>query len=582
MDYLALAQVYSKLEQTSKRLEKTFIVSELLKASPSDKIAQLILLLQGRVFPAWDEAKLGVASKLVIKAIAVATGSSPDSVEKKWAESGDLGKVAEVLLAKKSQVTLASQSLTVVKVFSNLQKLSKAEGAGSVDQKSKLIAELLSNASPLEARYVIRTVLEDLRVGIGAGILRDAIIWAFLEPDIKYVQESQSIEVQDRDAYNKIVETVQAAYDKTNDFAIVAQFAVKGLKALEDIGIVLGQPIKVMLAQKVSSVDEGFETVGKPAALEYKYDGIRMQVHKSQGVISLFTRRLENITKQFPEVVRAVKEHISGDGFLLDGEAVSFDSKTGKYLPFQSLSQRIKRKYDIEELAQKIPVELHVFDILVLDGKPLLTTPFADRRKLIEKLVRQKEKQLVLAKQLITADVRLAQAFYEESLKKGNEGVMLKNLAGIYKPGSRVGYMVKLKSVMESLDLVIVKAEWGEGKRGGWLTSFTLACVDEDGNFLEVGKVATGIKEKVEEGVSFEELTELLKPLVVSQKGKEVIVKPEVVIEVRYEEIQRSPTYSSGFALRFPRFVRLRVDRRPDEASDLTMVQAFFEQQKKA
>src|SRR3989344_1386957 len=581
MDYLELAKVYEQLEKTSKRLEKTFIVSEFLKSIPKDKVDQIFLLLQGRVFPAWDETQLGVASKLVIKAISIAAGLSAESVEKKWAELGDLGLVATALLKNKSQSTLASTSLTVDKVFSNLQKLSKTEGVGSVDQKLKLIAELLSNASVLEARYVIRTVLEDLRIGIGAGVLRDAIVWAYLAPKIRYNGESQSIEVEDREAYNKLVDLVQSAYDKLNDFAMVAEVAVRGVKALEEIGVILTQPIKVMLAQKVSDADEGFEVVGKPAALEYKYDGIRVQVHKSKGKIFLFTRRLENITKQFPEVVKAVESHVQGDDFLLDCEAVSFDSKTGKYLSFQNISQRIKRKYDIEELAKKMPVELNVFDILVFEGESLLAKSFTDRRRLIEKIVKQKEKEVVWARQLVTDSAREAEVFFKESVEKGNEGVMMKNLQGIYKPGSRVGYMVKWKSIMESLDFVIVKAEWGEGKRSGWLTSFTLACMDEDGNFLEVGKVATGIKEKEEEGVSFKELTDLLQPLVVSEKGKEVVVKPQVVIEVRFEEIQKSPTYSSGYALRFPRFIRLRTDRAPDEVSDSGMIQDFYDEQKK-
>lgn len=581
MDYLELAKVYEQLEKTSKRLEKTFIVSEFLKSVPKDKVDKIILLLQGRVFPAWDETQLGVASKLVIKTIGIAAGTTPEKVEKKWAEVGDLGKVAAELLNKKSQSTLASQSLTVDKVFANIQKISGVEGAGSVDQKLKLIAELLSNASDVEARYVIRTVLEDLRVGVGAGVLRDAIVWAYLAPKIKYIPASQSIEVDNRDEYNHLVEKVQAAYDKLNDFAMVAKVAVRGIKDLEEISVILSQPIKVMLAQKVANAEEGFEVVGKPAALEYKYDGIRMQVHKTKGKIFLFTRRLENITQQFPEVVKAVQSHVEGDDLLLDCEAVSFDSKTGKYLPFQNISQRIKRKYGIDDLAKKMPVELNVFDVLVLRGESLLTKSFAERRKLIEKIVKPKEKEIVWARQLVTSSVKEASAFFKESVSKGNEGVMMKNLQGIYKPGSRVGYMVKWKSIMESLDLVIVKAEWGEGKRSGWLTSFTLACIDEDGNFLEVGKVATGLKEKEEEGVSFKELTELLQPLILSEKGKEVIVKPQVAIEVKFEEIQKSPTYSSGYALRFPRFIRLRTDRAADEVSDLGMVQDFYGHQRK-
>ena len=306
------------------------------------------------------------------------------------------------------------------------------------------------------------------------------------------------------------------------------------------------------------------------------------QIHKKDNEIKIFTRRLDDVTKQFPEVVDYVAKHVKGNNFILDSEAVGFDPKTGKYLPFQSISQRIKRKYDIEQMSKKFPVELNVFDVVSFEGRNLLKEPFRKRREILEKNIRPAEKKIVLAKQLVTDDVKKAQKFYDESLKMGEEGVMAKNLDGIYKPGSRVGYGVKVKPVMETLDLVIVGAEWGSGKRSGWLSSFSLACRDADtGEFLEIGKVGTGIKELEGIGVTFEQLTELIKPLVTEEKGRIVKIKPKIVVEIKYGEIQKSPTYGSGFALRFPRLMKLRDDKGADEASELEYVEELYYGQKR-
>jgi len=374
---------------------------------------------------------------------------------------------------------------------------------------------------------------------------------------------------------------VQGAYDVANDFSVVAEKAkVEGVKGLESISLEPGRPVKVMLALKVSDVKEGFERVGKPADIEYKLDGFRLQIHKKGNDIKLFTRRLENVTKQFPDVVDYVKNHVKGNSFIIDSEAVGFSPKTKKYLPFQSISQRIKRKYDIKNMAKEFPVELNVFDVIYYNGKNMIKTPFIERRKLVEKIVKPAERKIVYVKNLITSDEKEVLKFYKESLNKGNEGIMFKTLDAVYKPGARVGHMVKFKPVMDTLDLVIVGAEWGEGKRSNWLSSFTLACIDENNNFLEIGKVGTGIKEKSELGVSFSQLTEEIRPLIISEKGKNVKVRPEIVVEISYEEIQKSPTYNSGYALRFPRVVNLRLERSAEECSTLKMVEEFYEGQR--
>ncbi len=587
MKYSKLAELYEQLDNTTKRLEKTHILSEFLKEVPADDIDKVVLLAGGKVFPPWDERKIGFASKMVLKALETATGLSKDLIEKSLKKTGDLGATAEDLIGKKHQRTLFSSELTVSKVFENIRKLATIEGLGSVDVKVKLVAELLTSAKPNEARYIIRTVLEDLRVGLGEGTIRDAIVWSVFGKEIGLDYDKKLNNVafpeKNRDRYNHFLEIVQNAYDVANDFSIVAKAAKKsGEKGLAEIEFEVGRPVKVMLAQKVADFNEGFERVETPAAIEYKYDGFRIQVHRNRDKIMLYTRRLENVTHQFPDVVEAIKENTQNASFILDSEAVGYNPKTKKYRPFQDVSQRIKRKYDIEKTAKEFPVELNVFDILYYNNKTTIKTPFEERRKLIEKIVKPKKWAIVLAEQIITESKTDAEKFYRQSLNAGNEGVMMKNLKAPYKPGSRVGFMIKLKPTMKELDLVIVGGEWGSGKRAGWLSSFTLACLDEDsGEYMEVGKVGTGIKEKEEEGVSFEQLTQMLKKHVISEKGKEVKIKPEIVVEVTYEEIQKSPTYNSGYALRFPRVRRLRDDRSPEEVSTLQMVEEYFNEQKK-
>lgn len=583
MEYMRLIELYEKLESTSKRLEKTKFLADFLKKCPAKHIDKVILLVQGLVYPKYEDKKIGIASKLVVKALNTATGISSEDVEKSWKKTGDLGLTAEELVKKKKQHTLFSQDLTIDKIYNTIRKLADVEGTGSTDLKMKMISELLTSAKPLEARYTVRLLLEDLRVGLGEGTIRDAIALAYYE-----YKENKDIDIENAQGLfgkeselSKIRDRIQEAYDITNDYSEVAAILMeKGIDSLGNLKMNALKPVKVMLAQKVKNMKEGFEKVGTPAALEYKYDGFRMLIGKKGDKIVIHTRRLENVTKQFPDVIELVKNHVKADSCIIDGEAVGYDPKTKKYVPFQNISQRIKRKYDIAQLSKEVPVELNIFDVLYYNEKSTINEPYEKRRKIIEKIITEKEYQIKISEQIVTDDMKKAESFYQKSLDAGNEGIMLKSLNAPYKPGSRVGYMVKLKPVMETLDLVIVAAEWGEGKRAGWLTSFTIACYDEDTDeYLEIGKFGTGIKEKEEQGTSFEQLTEMLKPYITHEKGREVNIKPEIVVEIKFEEIQKSPSYSSGYALRFPRLVRIREDRRPDESSSLKQIEEMYKEQ---
>ncbi|MEX2017404.1 MAG: ATP-dependent DNA ligase [Candidatus Pacearchaeota archaeon] len=570
MKYSKLCDLYESISSTTKRLEKTAILSKFLK-SLSDEDKDALYLLLGEIYADYDEKRIGISDQLAIKAISKAIGTSNEKVVHEWKIIGDLGKVAEKLKAKTKQSTLSSHSeLTVQKVLENLRKLPGLEGKGTVEKKIALITELLGHASPKETLYIIRTLLADLRIGIKESTIRDSLADAFFK-------ETKKDAVKD----------IQDAIDKSNDIAEVFEMAKRGkLKDLQKVHLEIGKPIKVMLAQKAKNIKEAFEAVGKPCAVEYKYDGFRMLVHKKGSNVILFTRRLENVTKQFPEVADFIRKYVDADTAILDSEAVGFNKQTKVYTSFQNISQRIRRKYDIEKLQAELPVEINVFDILYYNGQSLLNEPFKKRTEIIRKIVKNHPYKIIHSKQIITDNENQAAEFYKHALKDNQEGVMFKNLEAVYQPGRRVGHMLKIKPEARDLDLVITGAEYGTGKRSGWFSSFILSCRDEKtGKFLELGKMGTGIKEKAEEAidgaVSFEQLTEKIKPLITKEEGKTVAIKPKIVLSITYQEIQPSPNYNSGFALRFPRFTALRPDKSANDVSTLSEVKKDFENQKR-
>ena len=560
MKYSELCETYEELEKNPSRLKKTEILANFLKKLKSN--ADTIYLLQGKIYPDYSEKEIGISDKLIIKALAKASGISDSEILNKWRKLGDLGKVSEEIMGNKKQHTLFSHKLTVDKILENVRKLPELEGQGTVDKKMSLISELLTSADGKEAKFIVRTLLQDLRIGVADGTLRDAIVKACFD--------------QEEDK-KQITGIIQDTYDKTIDWKIVFEKAKRGIKALEDSSLEPGRPVKVMLFLKENSIEEGFMRVGRPALLDYKYDGFRMMINKEEnGEIKIFTRRLDNVTKQFPEVKRYVEKYVQGKSFILDSEAVGYDVKTKKYRPFQEISQRIKRKYDIERLEKELPIEINVFDILFYNGKSLIKEPFKERRKILEKIIKKEPLKIRPSEALITDDLKMAKSFYKKALDNGEEGIMMKNLDAPYKPGARVGFGVKIKPVDNEFDLAIIGAEYGTGKRAGWLTSYDLACRHGE-ELLEIGKVSTGLKEKEEEGLSFIELTKKLKPLILSESGRNVKVKPEIVVTVVYQNIQKSPTYSSGFALRFPRITRLRPDRSIDDIARLAEIKKEVE-----
>lgn len=549
MLYNKLTEVYTKLESTSKILDMREILADFLKTVPSENLTDVVKLLRGRVFPLYSDKEIGIASSMMVKAIQKVSGHSESRIKDLWRETGDLGLTCAEALKSKSQHTLFKKELTVEMVISNLRRVADMEGQGTVDKKLSLVSELISSSDEKSSIYLVRTILGQLRIGVGDGIIREAIAIAF-----------------DVDS-----ELVERAYNLICDFGEVARIAKeKGNKGLESIQLEIGKPFKVMLAPKAEGISEGFDKVGKPAAIEYKYDGMRVQIHKQGDKVIIFTRRLDEVTDQFPEIVKAAKEAIKVDNCIIEGEAVGYID--GKPVPFQEISRRIKRKYDIEEMATKIPTVTNLFDCVFVDGKSIFKLSFVERREKLNGII-SPVKHMVLAKQIMTSDEKEAEEFYKQALDDKQEGIMMKKLDASYQAGSRVGYMVKIKPTMETLDLVIVGAEWGEGKRSSWLSSFLLACRDPDtGKLLECGKMATGLTDD-----QFKDMTERLTPLIEIQEGKIVKIKPEIVVEVGYQEIQKSPKYASGFALRFPSLKVVREERSVDDVDNIKRIKELYE-----
>ena len=386
-----------------------------------------------------------------------------------------------------------------------------------------------------------------MRLGVGEGIVRDAIAKAF------------GIDS----------ETVERAFMVTNDYGKVAVSAKNGGRdALLTMKITPHIPVKMMLAQVAESVEEAVRDI-KHLGVEWKFDGTRVQVHYASGKVTIYSRRLENVTNALPEIVQEIKSNVK-EGVILDGEIIAV--KDGKPMPFQHVLRRFRRKHGISAMVEKIPLMVYFYDI-IYDGEEIIDLPLEKRRERLINAVRESE-MLRVAEQKITRDPDEIRRTFDEAINAGHEGVMLKNLDSRYIPGKRGKNWLKLKATMETLDLVVVGGEWGEGKRSNLISSFELACLDEYGNMLRVGKVATGFTDE-----DLEELTELFKPEIEVQEGKKVVFHPKYVFEVAYQEIQKSPKYESGYALRFPRFIRLRDDKSVEEADTIERVARLYEMQ---
>ena len=551
MKYQELVDVYSALEATTKRLEKTDIIAEYLKKLDADTIGKVGLLLLGGVFPAWSSEEIGIGAKLVERAVAEAVGTTQAKVEDAVRDEGDIGLACIDLYSKKSQMTFFSQPLTINFVFDSLQKLSKISGSRSTNRKISIILELLSQASATEAKYLTRTITEELRIGVGDGIVRDAIAQAF-NIDKKIVERAQML---------------------TNDFSVVATTAlVEGAEGLTKLNLTPGTPVKPMLAQLSPPVAEIIAEMGT-AICETKYDGIRLQVHRNGDEIRIFTRRLENITHALPEIVELFDEHLPHDDYIVEGEVIA--TRDGKPLPFQNILHRVRRKYNVEEAMENVPLKLYLFDVLYYK-EPMIDEPLMTRRQTLESIVDTSVDAMNLSTMIVGTPENIdeIEELFNSSIAAHHEGIMIKDASEPYIPGIRGKKMLKYKAEPETLDMIIVGGTYGIGKRGDFVGSYLVALRDENDEFKTVAYAATGLDD-----ATLEYLTGKMKEIEITTKGREIVVEPKIVLEIAFSEIVESPEYETGYSLRFPVVKNIRKDKGPMDVDTVERLLSMYEAQ---
>ena len=550
MNYQELVDVYIRLDSTTKRLEKTEIIANFFKTIEDDSLYDICLLILGGVFPAWSDKELGIGDKLLIQAISKVVGISKISVEEEINAQGDIGIACEKLFSKKQQTTFFLKPLTVNFVFSSLQKLADISGNNSTNKKISIITELLSLASPSEAKYISRTIIEVLRIGVGEGIVRDAISQAF-NVDKKITERSHML---------------------TNDLGLVADVAKKeGENGLKKLTLTPGKPVKPMLAQLSSGIKESIKEMGK-AICETKYDGIRLQIHRKNNEIAIFTRRLENITLAMPEIVKLIEECLPHFDFIVEGEVIA--TKNGKPISFQNILHRVKRKYNIEEAIENVPLKIFLFDVLFYK-KPMIDEPLIERRNLLEDIVDLSNDDIKLSKKIIGTceNIPEIESLFEESINENHEGIMIKDSKEPYIPGLRGKKMLKFKAEPETLDVVVVGGTRGLGKRGDFIGSYLVALKDENDELKTIAHVATGLDDE-----TLEYLTSKMKEYEISQKDNKIFVKPKIILEIAYSEIVNSPEYEIGYSLRFPVVKSVRKDKGLDDIDTIERLKSMYKE----
>lgn len=596
----ALSKYLEKLEKTASRNEMTEILAEVLKAADREEIKKICYLLLGELLPAYRGVEFNLAEKMMVRVLAEAYGSKSEEVLRKYRSLGDLGDVA-AYLAVNSKLQTPTSKLSVVEVYGWMLNIAEDSGEGSQERKINKMAELLVALDPLSAKYVARIPVGKLRLGFSDATLLDAL---------------SVMEKGDKSARKEI----ERAYNVTADIGLIAERVKKGgLKALKNLEAEPGIPIRPALAERLQKIEELFEKAGSPVGVEQKLDGFRTQVHILGGRgarntpaarVSLFSRNLENTTRMFPEIAHSALK-LPVKSAILDGETIGFDPRTGKFAPFQETVQR-KRKHDVAEFVKKIPLVIFVFDILYKDGKSYLSLSFRERRRELEELFGGKKAigAIHLAKQKETESPEEIQAMLEESLKQGLEGLVIKNLSLPYEAGSRGFHWIKLKEtsgsleklrlgkgrgkILDTIDCVVMGAYRGRGKRAKFgLGGFLLGVKGQDDRYYTISRLGTGLSDE-----QFMEVKKRIGALRVSDKPKDYVVdkeiepafwlRPSLVAEILADEITLSPRHTAGrlkeggrgYSLRFPRLVRFRDDKNPEDATTVKEIEKMYKQQK--
>ncbi len=582
MDYAVIADAYEKIEATTKRLEMTDMLVNLLKKTPKEVIAKVVYLTQGKLYPDFMGIEIGIAEKLAIKALVRSSGRKESEFLSDLQKTGDLGEAAEIQLAKKKQSTFFTKTLTVEHVYETLDKMAKTTGSGAVDTKMAVFAGLLSDASPKEAKYLIRTVTGNLRLGIADMTVLEALAIAY-------------------GGGKETREDIERAYNICSDLGRVSEILARdGLAAVQKMQVMVFEPIRPMLAERLPSPEEILEKLNGKCLAEYKYDGERIQAHKQGNDVILYSRRLENISSQYPDVVDLIKKQVKAGEVIFEAECVAVDTETGDMRPFQELMHR-RRKYGIEAAIEQYPISLFTFDLLFVDGRDLTREPLTVRRRELEEAL-NKNDRLQLATQKVVNNPKELEDFFEEAIEEGCEGLMCKSITkdSVYQAGNRGWLWIKYKrdyksEMTDTVDLVVVGAFHGRGKRAGAYGALLLATYNPESDMFEsVTKCGTGFTDK-----DIADLHAMLQKHVIPRKHSrvsstleaDVWFEPSLVLEVLGAEVTLSPIHmsamdsirkGSGLAIRFPRFTgKYRTDKSPQDATTSKEIVEMYQGQLK-
>lgn len=580
MEFSTLAESFNKMESTQKRLELTQFLVELFEKTPHDVISKIVYLIQGKLRPDYEGIELGVAEKLAIRAISKSSGIPIKKIEDEYRKGGDLGHAASIILEQKTQTTFLVEDITVERVYDTLFKIANLSGARSQDMKVRYISSLLNDATPVEASFILKILLGTLRLGIAENTVMDALAVAF------------SGNKENR-------KKLQYAYNVSSDLGKVAEtIAMKGLEGIEKFEIILFNPIRPMLADRVKSEGEAIEKIGSEFAAEYKLDGERVQLHIEGDKMALFSRSLENIESYYPDIIEKIPKNIQADNIILEAEAVAINESTGEFLPFQELMHR-RRKYQIEKAVAEYPITVNFFDVLYCNGKSCMELSYKERRGKLEKHVKEDEFSKHIPMSIVKNENEVEDVM-ENSINAGSEGLMLKMLDKPYQAGSRGNHWLKLKreyrnELGDSLDLVVIGGYFGKGRRTGNYGTLLLATYDDDEDtFPSICKVGTGFTDE-----SLDQLYQILhskvsikkNPRIISEMDADVWFEPELIIEVVASEITLSPIHKAamdvirkdaGLALRFPKFTgKIRIEKAVENASTNEEVITLYKGQKK-
>ena len=583
MKYIELANTFEQIDATTKRLEMTSLLVDLIKKTPKEELSKVAYLLQGKLYPDYEGVELGLAEKLLIKSVAQVTGRTERAIEADFKKTGDLGSTVEKLVQKRSQTTLTKRPLTVDLVYRTFDKIAHAEGSGSVEMKVRHLTSLLNEANPTEAKYIARMAVGKLRLGVADMTVLDALAVAY---------------GGDKTARGPL----ERAYNLSSDLGYVAEvLAREGLGGVAKFKISVGRPVRPMLCERLPDAESILEKLGGEGAAEYKYDGLRIQAHLAGKNFHLFSRRLENITKQFPDVAENLRPSISAKEAIVEGECVAADPNTGDLLPFQVVSQRRGRKYDLSRMADEVPVSIFLFDVLYVNGRDLTQLPYTERRKELVEVTKTSDR-VFIAQQTKVDDARRLERLMDEAVAAGCEGLVVKSISkdSVYQAGARGWNWIKYKrsykaEVQDTFDLVPVGAFAGRGKRAGRYGALLMAVYNEKEDVFEtICKLGSGFTD--------EDLANLPKivqktlsshrnPRVNSLMEPDVWFTPSFVLEVAADEITLSPLHTcargtirpeSGFALRFPRFTgKWRKDKSPEDATSTEEALEMYKKQLK-